>query len=862
MQSNSGTETYLDGVRVVEMADEQAEYCGLLLAGLGAEVVKVEPRDGAPTRAIGPFYEDVPDPERSLHFWTHNRAKRSLVLDPEVAAEREALLGLLARADVFLVSGNREQLDRLGLSSDELAARFPHLIVARMSPFGDTGPWKDYKASDLVHLALGGPMMNCGYDPRPDGEYDTPPIAGQLWHAYYIAGEQFAMGILGALIHQRRTGRGQYVSCAVHDAVSKNTELDLMNWVMRRAPLFRQTCRHAAEKVSVAPFIANTKDGRWIMTFPFRGKGASLMGDFAAKYGIPSNLDAEADKVKAGGGREIPGSNPELSEVLVGEVGGRIWRKFLFDDAPWREGQEIGLLTAPLRKPHDNVADAHWWERKTYAEVDHPELGKSFTYVTGKWLSTASDWVVGRRAPLLDEDRAEVLADGFWPARPAMAKVAASAAAPAEPRLSARGKPFPLQGVRICDFTWFLASAGAMRFLAAFGAESIKIEWKGNPDTRMGAFAPVGGREARRNATGPLPGIVDENMGGQFNNKNPGKLGISLNVRHPEGMEIARRIVGISDIVAEGFSPGVMDKWGLGYDALRQIREDIIYVQQSGMGSKGRYGRFRALGPIAGALAGTSEMSGLPEPAMPAGWGYSYLDWMGAYSMAVATMAAIFQRDRTGKGQHIDASQCESGIFLTGVPTLDWSANGREWRRFGNRSPYKPAAPHGAYRCQGTDRWLTIACFGEAEWQALVRVAGDPDWARDPRFATLAARLAHQDTLDKAISGWTAQWDAYALMHALQGAGVAAGVCQTAEDRCDHDPQLAALEWLTEVTGTKIGTWPVAEVPVKLSETPTWIGGPTNRGAPCYGEDNEYVYGDLLGMSSGEIGRLVDQGII
>ena len=139
-------------------------------------------------------------------------------------------------------------------------------------------------------------------------------------------------------------------------------------------------------------------------------------------------------------------------------------------------------------------------------------------------------------------------------------------------------------------------------------------------------------------------------MGGQFNNKNAGKRGISLNVRHPEGLEIARRLVAMSDIVAEGFSPGVMDRWGLGYDELRRIKPDIIYAQQSGMGTAGPYGRFRAVGPIAAALSGVSEMSGLPEPAMPAGWGYSYLDWIGAYSFATAMLAALYHRDRTGRG--------------------------------------------------------------------------------------------------------------------------------------------------------------------------------------------------------------------
>jgi crotonobetainyl-CoA:carnitine CoA-transferase CaiB-like acyl-CoA transferase len=320
--------------------------------------------------------------------------------------------------------------------------------------------------------------------------------------------------------------------------------------------------------------------------------------------------------------------------------------------------------------------------------------------------------------------------------------------------------------------------------------------------------------------------------------------------------------VRICDIVAEGFSPGVLERLGLGYNVMKKIRPDIIYIQQAGMGAHGTYGRMRTVGPVAAAFGGQADMSGLPEPAMPVGWGYSYLDWMGAYGYALALLGALYHRDRTGEGQWIDASQCESGLFLTGTSILDWSANGREWRRYGNRSPYKPAAPHGAYRCSGRDRWVAIACFTEAEWQALANVAGHPEWLHDERFSTLADRLVHQDALDSTISAWTATCSAEEAMMALQNAQVPAGVCQNAEDRCDNDPQLRHLRWLTEVTGTKIGTWPVYELPMKLSRTPAYIGGPINRGAPGYGEDNEWLLTNLLGMSKSDVERLAEDGVI
>lgn len=856
-QRNEG---YISNIRVIELADEQAEYCGKLLAGLGADVIKIEPPGGSPTRHIGPFYQDTPHPDRSLFFWHYNLAKRSVTLDLESAGGREKFLDLLARADVLLESMPHDYLNRLGLGQEALRQRFPHLIVARMSPFGDSGPWAAYKGSDLVHLALGGPVMNTGYDAEPDGTFDLPPIAPQMWHSYHIAGEQLAISILGALLYRRNSARGQYLSCAVHEAVAKNTELDLMCWIHRRAPFMRQTCRHSGETYT-PPLIGTTKDGRWMMGFwggSTTGKTWTALVRFFDKIGIPHDLGDERYAAIA--------TDPSLQTNIhiashVHEVTERIFQRYAFDRLPWKEAQEVGLLWTPVRKPHENTLDEHWKRRGTFREVEYPELGRSFTDSVSKWVSSECEWQSGPRAPLVGEHNGEVL--GSISLEPPK-RLLESDTPSDDKRRSRWGKPFALSKVRILDFTWWLASGGAPRFLSALGAENIKVEWKANLDLRMGvAQTPVGGREARRHATAPLPPDKSTiNRSGQFNDFHAGHYGVSLNVRHPKGLEIAKRLVAISDIVAEGFSPGVMESWGLGYKVLREIKPDIIYVQQSGMGAQGSYGRLRANGPTAACFAGITEMSGLPEPAPPAGWGYSYLDWYGAYNLALAMMTALNYKARTGKGIWIDSSQVETGIFLNGTSILDWSANGRVWQRYGNRSPYKPAAPHGIYRCQGTDRWLAIACFSEDEWHALAEVAGHPEWTREPDFATAEARLANQDSLDRRITEWTLTQDVYAAMHAVQRAGVAAGVCQDARDRVEHDPQLDSLQWLTEVTGTEIGTWPVKEIPVKMSETPPFMGGQTDRGAPCYGEDNEKIYGELLGMSTREIKALADEGVV
>ena len=851
-QRAEAKDVLLSGIRVIEVGDELTAYAGRLLAGMGADVVVVEPPGGSPTRGYGPFYQDQAGPERSLFWWHYGLGKRSVVLDLESERGQADFARLAASADVVLESTPRGTLDDLPGS----------VVRARVTAFGDDGPWAGYRGSDLIHLALGGPMVNCGYDPEPDGRYDTPPIAPQMWHAYHIAGEQVCMNIIAALIDRERHGRVQSLHCAVHDAVSKNTELDLMNWIYRAARFYRQTCRHAAERVTPLPSIGATKDGRWVMALA-RGRSRALI-DFLDQYDAAADLGDEAPEAGGAGTR----SRGEAAAHIL-EVSQRLIRRFHFDGAPWREAQEAGQLWAPLRKPHENALDDHWRERGSFQSVAHPEHDAEFTYTASKWVSNETAWKAGPRAPLIGEHTEEILN--------ALPDAVPAAQAPA--RHAVQDAPgigeYPLAGVRILDFTWWLASGGAPRYLSALGAEDIKVEWHENLDLRMGmAQYGIGGREARASATAPLrQDLSTINLSGQFNDFHAGQRGISLNLRHPEGLALAKRLVEISDIVAEGFSPGVMERWGLGYEVMREIKPDIIYLSQSGMGQVGIYGRYRTVGPIAASMAGVSEMSGLPEPYAPAGWGYSYLDWFGAYNLANAMMAALWYRDRTGKGQWIDSSQVDAGIYLNGTAVLDWSANGREWQRYGNRSPYKPAAPHGAYRCRddlgnanplddSNDRWIAIACFTDAEWQALVEEAGSPEWTRDPKFATLADRLANQDELDQHIESWTRQHDRYDLMHRLQARGIPAGVCQDAQDRYERDPQLAHLNWLTEVDHTEMGTWPTREVPVKWNRTPPTMRGVTNRGAPCYGEDNRYVYGELLGLGSREIDRLAEEGII
>ncbi len=416
----------------------------------------------------------------------------------------------------------------------------------------------------------------------------------------------------------------------------------------------------------------------------------------------------------------------------------------------------------------------------------------------------------------------------------------------------------PLEGVRILDLTWLLAGAGGPRLLASLGAEVIRLEWRDKLDFLRYSppVIPVEGSTQVRTQ------VQSVNRGGLFNDNNPGKRSFSLNMAHPKGKEVFKRLLALCDVIVESYRADAMTKWGLGYDVLRSIKPDIIYVQQSGWGHKGPYFKYASYGPIAQAISGLTDQSGLPDPHPPAGWGYSYMDWSGAYYCAIAMILAIYYKKRTGKGQYIDGSQIEPGMFMTGTAILDNLVNDRHWKRTGNRSPYRPAAPHGAYQCAGTDRWIAIAVSNDDQWRALAAEMDNPAWTREAGFGSLAARIVNQDELDRRVGEWTHDKEPFALQDRLQKAGVPAGVCQTTEDRVERDPQLKHLKWLIPLPNAEVGTWPIKDVPFHFSNATVDQGGPIGRASPCYGEDNDYVYGELLKLSAQERSELEKEGVI
>jgi benzylsuccinate CoA-transferase BbsF subunit len=414
--------------------------------------------------------------------------------------------------------------------------------------------------------------------------------------------------------------------------------------------------------------------------------------------------------------------------------------------------------------------------------------------------------------------------------------------------------PRALAGVRVLDFTWVRAGPWATRWLGAFGADIVKIEWPEHLDI------------LRSNRNTVPPGTEpNPNAPGQFADTNVNKLGLTINVRTPRGLELIKRLIAISDVVIENFSSRVMRNWGIGYDVMLQLKPDIIYVSMAGFGHTGRHHHYTTMGPSAQALSGQTFLSGLPGKP-PAGWGWSYLDDTGGMYGAMCVLTALHHRHATGQGQHVDLSQMTAGITLTGPAFLDRTVNGRAARRQGyppgNRTtwPGTPlvnnyrgptVAPHNAYRTKGGGHndWCVIACFSDREWQTLVDLLGRPTWATDDKFGHLAGRLQHQEEMDEGIERWTQTLEKYELAEKCQAAGVRAMPVQSSEDRVERDPQLKARGMYTELDHPLLGRRKVQGVPFKHSKTPAAV----HRPAPLIGQHTRKVLEELLGLGLDDI---------
>lgn len=386
-------------LRVLEVADEKGAYCGKLLAANGADVIKIEPPWGDNSRHYGPFVHDIPDPESSLHFWHYNVGKRGVTLDLSTSEGGRIFRRLVAGADMVVDATPIDFLPQHNLHYETLRQVNPRLLMASITPFGQSGPYRDYKASDLVHLALGGQMAICGYDPDASGHYDTPPIAPQMWHAYHIASHYAFIGLVGALCYRDGTGVGQFIDVSIHETCCSNTEFSMPFFMYNEIPVQRLTNRHAYPYVS-QPDSYHASDGVYVW--------AGVMPTAPARYGAMSLLvgmgAVEPEVLERFADYEW-GAGVEAREILSRTI--KAYVAAHTAEEVYRAAQAHDLAWGPVRRPEDNLADEQFRVRGGFAEIEHEGVG-TLPYTSAPWVSKVSPWQLQRRAPKLGEHNAEV----------------------------------------------------------------------------------------------------------------------------------------------------------------------------------------------------------------------------------------------------------------------------------------------------------------------------------------------------------------------------------------------------------------------------------------------------------------------
>lgn len=400
---------------------------------------------------------------------------------------------------------------------------------------------------------------------------------------------------------------------------------------------------------------------------------------------------------------------------------------------------------------------------------------------------------------------------------------------------------YPLDGIRIVDFTWAWAGPYTTLLLALLGAEVIKVESRKRLDhTRL-----------RSLMTGPTMGGPDKST--VFHDINLNKLSLTLDLTKPRAIEIIKELVKKADVVIQNMRPGVMDRLGLGYEALREVKPDIIMLSSSALGSTGPERTYAGYAPTFAAMSGMAYITGYPDkqPSTLSG----AIDTRVGTTSAFAILTALIYRQRTGKGQNIDLSSSEAISCLMGEAFLDYSINRRVKERDGNDDDFM--APHGCYPCQGEDRWVTIVVSTEDEWQAFCKALGSPDWCRESRFVDASSRRQNREELNRLISEWTIKHTDYEITEILQSAGVAT-IPTLRGDMVSRDSHMKARDLFEEIEHPELGKRLIVGSPWRLSATPVKV----HRPAPLLGEHNQYVLGELLGMAQNEIDQLIEEQVV
>jgi crotonobetainyl-CoA:carnitine CoA-transferase CaiB-like acyl-CoA transferase len=792
----------LAGLRVLELGEMvAAPYCAKLLADLGADVIKLEDAErGDPARWRGPFPGEVPDPERSPLFLYLNTSKRSLRIDLGTEHGRETFAALAARADVLIEDRAPGELAALGLGYEDLARANPRLVVTSLTPFGQTGPSSRHRSR---HLNLYHSAGHASPFAAVATEGRAPSRAGGFL-GEYDAGLTAALGTVAALHGRAQTGRGQHIDVSKQEAMMCLERVTIGRFTNERNPFAGRGGPGGLTRAQDGWVMLTTlEQHQWEGLLRMMGNPEWSRADWCA---TPEGRMQHMQEIEAH--RNAWAANRTREEI-------------------YHAAQAEGTPAGPVR----DVAEVLDWKqmrsRGFFREIDHPRAGR-LSLPGGPYRFSRTPWV-GTRAPLLGEHDAEVLGE-LGSAPPSPAPVPAAMPAPSGSA--------PLAGIRIADFTWAWAGPQASLLLGMLGAEVVKIESRARLD-----HARVHSLTA-----GTLKGGIDESP--VFNDLNLGKRSVTLNLRSEGGRELVKKLVAECDVVIQNMRPGVLERLGLGYDDLRAVRPDLVMLSSSAVGATGPEGRYAGYAPTFACLSGVASISGHPdEPPIALG---GSVDLRVGTAAAFAVIAALLHRQRSGEGQHIDLSSTEVISAMMGHAFLEVALTGRVPQRLGNRDEFM--APHGCYRCRGEGEWVTIAVGTDDEWVALRTLVGDSE-LEGPDFASAPARKRNEDRLDERIERFTRTRAPQEVVDSLQAAGIAAAYLQSGAS-LSRDPHVRARGVFEKITHPLLGELEVVRPPFRMEGVR--IAGP----APLLGQHNDYVLGEILGLSEAEIERLVEEGSV
>jgi crotonobetainyl-CoA:carnitine CoA-transferase CaiB-like acyl-CoA transferase len=811
----------LDGIRVVDLSQGiSGSYCTKLLADCGAEVIKVEQPAGDAARAYGPFPCDEPHLEKSGLFLHLNAGKRSVMLDLWSAAGGETVRRLIGTADIIVENYAPGTLERLELSYEELATQRPGLVLTSITPFGSTGPYSRYQATHLIHCAMSGWMSMCG-------EPGRAPLQSGGQISEYVGGMYGAIGSLGAFLGSRASGAGYHVEVSIQEALQIVTIFAVSSHAASGVVRSRQT--------ALAEQIIACSDGLI---------GCHLMGADGWRalcewVGVPELIDDPRYQTI----NRTTVLRPVLEKFFAG------WKQ----DDVFHEAQRRRISFSLVPTVDHLLRFEQHRAREFFSEVNHPMAGQ-LLHPGPAFRMSASPCVTPRPAPILGQDNETILRGELGvsaaenlddPPGDDSNERANSTPLPAVHRAERQGSQsaarLPLQGVRILDLTWVMAGPAATGQLAHLGAEVIKVESIQRLDIWRGGSAPAQTSTFWEKAY-------------NFNTLNRNKYGITLNLADPQGVAILHRLVAVSDIVAENFTPRVMHKLGLNYDELVKIKPDLIMISLPGYGVTGPWKDYLSFAFPTEEMSGIAQLNGYPDGG-PQIAGSGAGDPLAGLHGSVALLAALEYHRRTGLGQYIDLSQMEASTNLIGEEILGFQLTGRLPTRVGNR--HRLMAPHGVYPCEGDDKWVAIAVRSDEEWRQLVDAMGTPVWAQDDRFAAKAGRLKHQDEIDAGITEWTSTTRPRAIMSSLQERGIPAGAVLSAADVLvdPHLREAGYFEWIERANDG--GSWYTGE-PIRLSGVNTR----TRMPAPTMGQHNSELLRELAGCSLNEIEALTASCVI